>query len=442
MAIPGQRFELDLDAPNWTFDIEEKEHVASSPLDVVKEIKERGASADIPPAPSFKPSRTGFPEHRARPVSTFKQRQQAKKSDEELRDTITHRGPSDQAILYHAAKKHGVDLAAAKHGSQIDMENRDRINNMSLEEIEQAREEIMAQFNFKDPGFLQKFLQRADIDTEQEQQQKDWDNHETGQARDPSKKSVAFASAPEHEQREIQGAEKTPNVSTSAQQHPQPSPAPTSTAYTSSVHFPNPPRDKADYKPLDPNSPDFLKDLREVYFPDLPYDPSSLAWLSDPTPAENAASSYNPDRAGFAPSSLRFSFTGDLITPSESLEIPITSGLHHHGDAPSSAGYTIPELALLERSTLPNQRCVAYQVLGRILFKLGRGDFGPRGGEMNEGLWTCIEKERVVEVMMAEAGRDRGHLSAKNYATEALWLWRRGGGGDRGVLKENEKRAT
>ena len=61
---------------------------------------------------------------------------------------------------------------------------------------------------------------------------------------------------------------------------------------------------------------------------------------------------------------------------------------------------------------------------------------------MCEGLWTVIERERVVEVMMAEAARDKGHLSAKRYATEALWLWRRGGGGDRGVLKEGERRAV
>ena len=50
-----------------------------------------------------------------------------------------------------------------------------------------------------------------------------------------------------------------------------------------------------------------------------------------------------------------------------------------------------------------------------------------------------MENERVIEVMMSEANRIGGHVSAKTYATEALWLWRRGGGGDRGLLKEGER---
>lgn len=428
----GQRFHLDLDSDNWKFDIKDDDPLAPS-VDAVSEIKERNSEA-IPAAPSLKSSKTGFPEHRTRPVSAFKLRQQAQK---DAQTSLKRSEPSDQAIIYHAAKKHGIDLESARNESQIDAENRNRINNMSLEEIEQAREEIMAQFNFKkDPDFLRKFLRRADIDTESDKQQKEWDSHEAARPKDESQKSVSFASQPSD-------AVEAPPFALQKQNSSQSQEETQSHTTTSTVHFPNPPpRNPADYKPLDPNHPSFLKDLHTTYFPDLPYDPSKLSWLTDPTATEDAASSYNPSNAGYTPSSIRFSFTGNLITPTESLDIPTTAGLHHHGDAPSSAGYTVPELALLERSTLPNQRCIAYQVLGRILYRLGRGDFGPRGGELTEGLWTCIERERVVEVMMAEANRDRGHLSARNYATEALWLWRRGGGGDRGVLKEGERRAV
>lgn len=81
---------------------------------------------------------------------------------------------------------------------------------------------------------------------------------------------------------------------------------------------------------------------------------------------------------------------------------------------------------------------MAYQVLGRMLYRLGRGDFGPRGSELQEGLWACVEKERSIEIMMSEANRTVGHVSAKSYATEALWLWRKGGGGERGVSKPGE----
>lgn len=424
----GQRFHLDLDADNWQFDIKDDESLPP-PIDAVSEIKERDSAA-IPAAPTLKSSKTGFPEHRTRPVSAFKQRQQAQK---DAQANLKRSEPSDKAILHHAAKKHGVDLESTKHESQIDAENRNRINNMSLEEIEEAREEVMAQFNFKDPNFLRKFLQRADIDTENDKQQKEWDEHEAGRPKADSHKTVSFASQPAVNEETTQSHEESEPSQPQNEHEPSIS--------TSTVHFPAPPRNPADYKPLDPNDPNFLKDLHDTYFPDLPYDPSKLTWLTDPTPTEEESSPYNPDKAGYVPSSLRFSFVGTLITPSDSLDIPTTAGLHHHGDAPSSAGYTIPELALLERSTLPNQRCIAYQVLGRILYRLGRGDFGPRGGELSDGLWNVVEKERVIEVMMSEANRGRGHLSARNYATEALWLWRRGGGGDRGVLKEGERRA-
>ncbi|RMD41541.1 hypothetical protein DV735_g3572, partial [Chaetothyriales sp. CBS 134920] len=146
-------------------------------------------------------------------------------------------------------------------------------------------------------------------------------------------------------------------------------------------------------------------------------------------------------RATLPASALRFSFTGRLITPRDSLTIPVTKGLHHHGQAPSSAGYTVPELTLLARSAMPNQRCVAYQTLGRILYRLGQGEFGGGGGgannELEDAIWDVIERERILELVLAEAGRSSGHLSARKYATEALWLWRRGSGGapERGLRK-------
>lgn len=429
MAIRGQRFDLDLDAEDWKFDLQEQE-TSASPLNVVKEIKERDSS-DIPPAPTLKSTKTGFPEHRKRPQSAFKLQQQSSKDETQRK---IHE-PSDRAILHHAAKKRGVDLASAREKADISTENTNRIDQMSLEEIEEARAELMAQFN---PESLRKLMQRANIN-EDEKQEKDFDNHEASRPADPSRKTVAFA--------EPRGSEMLAEPDGRVQEDEDLTARPASHIPhpASDVHFPTPPRNRKDYKPLNADSATFLTDLKEHYFPDLPHDPTTLSWLQDPTPAEEEESTYNPQRAGFAPSALRFSFNGTLITPSESLEIPSNKGLHHHGDAPNSAGYTIPELALLCRSTLPNQRCVAYQVLGRLLFRLGRGEFGARGSDLVEGLWTCVEKERPVEVMMAEANMDetkgKVHLSAKAYATEALWLWRRGGGGDRGVLKETERRA-
>jgi hypothetical protein len=134
-------------------------------------------------------------------------------------------------------------------------------------------------------------------------------------------------------------------------------------------------------------------------------------------------------------------------------------GLHHHAEAPEAAGYTIPELAVTARSKVAAQRCMAYQTLGRILYRLGQGEFGiekgvqttdgparvarnPEAGEgsdeeedeedvgsaMARGLWTCVDEGKVIETLTEEANKTQGHLTARTFAQEALWNWRRGGG--------------
>jgi hypothetical protein len=145
------------------------------------------------------------------------------------------------------------------------------------------------------------------------------------------------------------------------------------------------------------------------------------------------------------PKDLRFSFKGELIPPKTASEIPVTAGLHHHGDAPEAAGYTISELEHLAHSSFAPQRCIAFQTLGRILYRLGKGEFGDSGepgadtvgaedtfGELARGLWREIEREQVIQTLVRESeakGVDGGrHVSARAYATEAVWLWRKGGG--------------
>lgn len=172
----------------------------------------------------------------------------------------------------------------------------------------------------------------------------------------------------------------------------------------------------------------------------MPADPEKLEWMT--TAPSNA---YSASQSSLDPKDIRFAFTGALIPPSLAAEIPVTQGLHHHGNAPDAAGYTISELAMLARSSVPAQRCVAFQTLGRILYRLGRGEFGNAGdggqgtvgaedtlGELARGLWHEVQKESVLEVCLAES-EGRGvaggkHVSARAYATEAVWLWQQGGG--------------
>ena len=61
----------------------------------------------------------------------------------------------------------------------------------------------------------------------------------------------------------------------------------------------------------------------------------------------------------------RFDFHGKLVDQSD--DIPEHLGLHHHGDDPSSAGYTLEELIVLARSSFLQQRVLALQVLARII---------------------------------------------------------------------------
>lgn len=214
------------------------------------------------------------------------------------------------------------------------------------------------------------------------------------------------------------------------------------------MHFPRPPT----LPDLDPSSPNFLTDLHTAYFPSLPSSPSSLAWLAPlPTPGSPAdlESSYSPSQTSIPASSLRFDFKGQLLPPRISRAMPTDRGLHHHADAPEAGGYTIGELARLMRSSVPQQRGIAVQVLGRVLYRLGKGEWG-MGGEMTMGLWRCVEEGGVVGGLVAMVGDNDGgeggeggneggargerHRSVKAYATEAVWLWRMGGGKVMGAI--------
>ena len=435
MALRGQRFELDLDADDFTpTPVTEKSPVSRDSPSLIGEIKERDpAAAPAPPKP--KASRTGFPEHTKRTHFSAFKKQKARQHDslpllspqhaDSSQTLPTRSQPSDQAIAHQLGRKHGYDFETQEK-AKISDENNRRIAAMSDEEIDDARAELMANLN---PALIERLLKRANIDD---------DNLVKSRLPEDQVRGDGHGEPASTEAQDEHGMQdQTPATSGEAEGQPHSNPQhgiPT----THSIHFPVPPRPASSFVPLDPDSPAFLADLKTHYFPDTPHDPSSLSWLRNPTTEENEESPYNPARDNYSTAQLRFSFTGTIIPPAESLEISVDKGLHHHGLAPSSAGYTIPELAILSRSTLPNQRCISYQVMGRILYRLGRGDFGPRGSELQEGLWSVVENERVIEIMMGEANRVGGHVSAKTYATEALWLWQRGGG-DRGLLKEGER---
>ena len=433
--IRGQRFEVDLGSNE-----EDSTVQSSTPLPgaFVGDVLERKtAAATAPSAPTLK-SKTGFPEHQRRNKdSRFKQRDTSSKTQAALENqgSLQVRGKPQDGDSTSKASSGGKALWWEEEERQrIDLENRQKLAEMSPQEIEEERAELM---NSLSPALLQRLLQRSSINSgSAEVDLSKPDREPFVNAKKPkgsSTKTVSFAEPKQKVSKASVPEDTSSGLEVDDQEAPLAEPLP-----HDSVHFPRPPQPPD----LDPSSDTFLEDLHEKYFPSLPSDPEKLEWMQSSRSTKN---SYNPSASTLSPKDIRFSFQGQLIPPKAASEIPVTAGLHHHGDAPDAAGYTIPELSHLGRSSFAAQRCIAFQTLGRILYRLGRGEFGDSGepgadtvgaedtfGELARGLWREMDKEKIVEMLVRESegnGVDRGkHVSAKAYATEAVWLWRKGGG--------------
>ena len=444
MAFRGERFVVDLDSDDDQSSSAPTASSISLP-GLIGEIRERSpAAAPAPP----KPAAAGFPAHRRRvKQSAFKQRREASSN-------------SASAIAGQNDEKR-----------MIDDENRRQLASMSHDQIQQEREELMASI---DPSLLERFLRRARIDSEESKT----DTRSNPSISIKHQVDPAEAAAPPLEsisesKTSTSRDEQTHRDDLPPAQMPDDLRPVSESPLPSSVHFPTPPSQLNPMPNLDPSSTSFLSDLQAHYFPNITHDPSALSWLQPPSAdsdAPDATSAYHPASNAEAvhPAALRFSFLGTLLSPTTSLALPTNLGLHHHGKDPHAAGYTIPELAILSRSSFPAQRCIVWQVLGRILFRLGKGQFGERGSTLVEGLWSVIEREGVVTGMLAEAdgtstgptrsdkenatekqgqdlARSKGgighHASATAWAVEGVWLWQMGGAGDRGVLKEGAVRS-
>ncbi|KAG2169460.1 hypothetical protein VTO58DRAFT_101474 [Aureobasidium pullulans] len=440
MTLRGQHFSID------DFDAENSPEVGETPkvfnpFNFVADVQEREpTAAPTPPQPpAFKNSQGGFPAHRKRDIpSRFKRTRQ---QDAAPAASVAQPQPS-----FEDSGNDDDDFMTTER-RRIDEENRQRIAEMSPEEIEEERRELLSSL---DPSLIQRLLGRATIEEGgsnedfpglQDRVEKVKPEKKTQPDVTKPRKTVKFAEVkdePVGANVEVTAQDET-GTSTEQDEHNHPgheAAAEVALPTDSTIHFPRPPQPPS----LDPSDPNFLEDLHEKYFPDLPADPEKLEWMTS-----SPSNAYSVSQTSLDPNEIRFAFTGALIPPSLAAEIPVTMGLHHHGNAPDAAGYTIPELTMLARSSVPAQRCVAFQTLGRVLYRLGKGEFGDPGeegqgtegakdtlGELARGLWFEVKKESVLEICLAESeGRGAAggrHMGAKAYATEAVWLWQQGGG--------------
>ncbi|MCJ1378036.1 hypothetical protein MMC17_001132 [Xylographa soralifera] len=453
MAIRGQRFHLDLDSEEDESHVprDRKTALASLGLDFVRDVCERHSvdSANPPTAPTLKSSTTGFPVHkkRVRPSAFKQQKATAVPADREaltlgVLPASDHGTPQTKPTGQGSSAPGGArnDTTSGEDEKKaIDEENQQRLAQMSPEDIERERAELMAGMS---SSLIDRLLKRANIDEGRTDTNEGFgisprahtassEPRKSHSAAEKSSKTVTFDPAGDHQDKSnLTQKDKTLVPGGPPSQPPHDIQRTTSFIPAPlSVHFPHPPNAPS----LDPSDPNFLENMHARYFPEFPIDPNKLAWMA-PIPTEGSPadqdSPYNPLQDTLTISSIRFDFRGRLIPPRLARQIPVTQGLHHHGQAPEAAGYTIPELAHLSRSSIAAQRCIAYQTLGRVLYRLGRGDFGDEGEDLYLGLWKCIEEGRVVDTLAAEANKEdgKGNRTCKVTATEALWLWQKGGG--------------
>ncbi|RDA93416.1 hypothetical protein CP533_1970 [Ophiocordyceps camponoti-saundersi (nom. inval.)] len=351
------------------------------------------------------PSDTGFPRHRRRWTK-----------------------PKPASPPQNAPHPTGLDESEMR---RIDQENRQVMASMTPQEIEEAQQEILNGLN---PDLVRRLLQRANIDHQPESSPFDYPATQDQPALppeiriEPPEDALASPTTPK-------ATNAPPKIEKNiSQTHYDENQAPTHipadlfpiTDQPKTTHFPAPPV----LPDLDPSDPNFLATLREKYFPNLPADPSKLAWMaplpSKDSPADKESPYYPHPEIGV--SALRFDFRGRFLSPRVSRSLPSNKGLHHHGEAPEAAGYTIAELARLARSAVPAQRCIAYQTLGRILYRLGRGEWGKTEDDpIAMAVWNSVKKGRVLESLVEATAGEGGHRGSRAYATEALWLFDKGG---------------
>ncbi|KAM0245433.1 hypothetical protein ACHAP5_005389 [Fusarium lateritium] len=391
-------------------------------------------------------SSTGFPQHKRRWKSSFKQRRAAEAAGETAPAGAQEQSQAESSKPQNESSN--MDFKSVEK-QRIDQENKQKLASMSPAEIAEAQADIMNGLN---PALIQRLLARANIDEKPDPSPFDPpkpEKHETPEppptikiedtAKNETSKSppVATSQAPESSQEpkdekapSTARATSSKNIADDYDEDKAPPQIPPDlfpiTDLPKSIHFPVPPA-LAD---LDPSDPNFLATLHEKYFPNLPADPSKLAWMA-PVPTEDSPadkdSSYYP-HPEIAVNALRFDFRGSFLSPRVSRAIPSSKGLHHHGDAPEAAGYTVAELAHLARSAVPAQRCMAFQTLGRILYRLGLGEWGKsEDSPIAMGVWGAMKKGRVLDSLTEAAMGEGGHRGSRAYATEALWLFEKGG---------------
>ena len=149
------------------------------------------------------------------------------------------------------------------------------------------------------------------------------------------------------------------------------------------------------------------QDIRRRFFPTAPTFDPSLEWIQPTKPAD-ATSTF----------AIRFDLDGNPISVELSSTLPTHLGLHHHAEG-EHAGYTIDDVLLLSRSTVPAQRSSMLRVLARVAGRLSRNLKGDLTGGLEELKGQEIFLRRRFLAAAVEAVGERGSVGVM--AIELLW---------------------
>nr|XP_057946974.1 RNA polymerase II-associated protein 1 isoform X3 [Doryrhamphus excisus] len=141
-------------------------------------------------------------------------------------------------------------------------------------------------------------------------------------------------------------------------------------------------------------------------------EPDKLEWMGN-LPAPRKTRTKRAMQA-------RFDFNGILIPPTE--DLPTHLGLHHHGEEPERAGYSLQELFLLSRSQLIQQRTLALSTLGNILSKARAGEY--QSTLKGSILSTLLDAGLLFLLRFALDDGVEGVMSAAVHALRALLVCR------------------
>ncbi|KAF5382618.1 hypothetical protein D9615_002767 [Tricholomella constricta] len=418
--------------------------MSQTPPALVGSVFERSSASHSAPK-AFKPAKAGFPVVQRRSKSAFA------RNREDLRTRGASRLRNVPIVVpsENAQAPKPVDPDAWR--DQMSRENEQRVASMTEEEREQERQEIIERFG-SGVGTLLKRV-RAARDKQAQPSTGDKISVEEVQAQDGT---ASLEEVP------ITAGEKSERNITSIRRESQVSPPPLALSTSSTrppsrtdrrlrfaelapedVHVydsaPPSPRRKALALPppsndgpaislgqfsgtLKPQEPLPLRPevnnaepeegsaeyIRRRYFPDAPADDPNLAWMQH---------SSLPSDSELVTSSLRFDLSGKPIPPAVSSTLPTHLGLHHHAEG-AHAGYTLDDVFLLSRSTVPAQRATMLGVLARIAKRISKIDRGVTDG-MEELAGKEEELRKRIVAAGVEAMTERGSVGAR--AVEVIW---------------------